>query len=30
MPVAELAKGWRVSRELARRLRVGDILLLFC
>ncbi|WVF70079.1 gamma-glutamyltransferase [Kwoniella sp. CBS 6097] len=22
MPVAELAKGWRVSRELARRLRV--------
>lgn len=30
MPVAELAKGWRVSRELARRLRVGDILLLLC
>lgn len=25
MPVAELAKGWRVSRELARRLRVGNL-----
>ncbi|OXC69401.1 gamma-glutamyltransferase [Cryptococcus neoformans] len=28
MPVAELAKGWRVSRELARRLRLfGDFML---
>lgn len=25
MPVAELAKGWRVSRELARRLRVSNL-----
>lgn len=29
MPVAELAKGWRVSRELARRLRVGYHFLFF-
>jgi gamma-glutamyltranspeptidase/glutathione hydrolase/leukotriene-C4 hydrolase len=24
MPVAELAQGWRVGRELARRLRVSS------